>query len=400
MQKIICCIISGLIICNFSFFSYVYAEEDLQTQRNEVQNKMNEANEQLQGVQTDISANLQQIQNLDEKINNSQSELDELNKKIDELQNSSNEIETKLSEAEENYQKQKKVLDAYLIEVQESSDTQFLDVLLSSKNISEFLSNYFLITEIANSQLELLEDMQNKKNEIQKDKDNLDKNKKALSEVKANQIKTATVLENTKSVRENLTSKLSDKEKEIQAQIDEYNRQVTEINNEILQLAQGGIATPYIGGELAWPVPGYNIISSKYGMRTHPITGVYKLHTGVDIRAPMGATFIAANDGIVTKAGYNGAYGNMVIIDHGGGVSTLYAHGSEILVQVGQNVKRGDPVLKVGSTGYSTGPHAHFEVRLNGVVTDPLPYITNGLVPQTQNENANQTNENQINQNN
>lgn len=124
-------------------------------------------------------------------------------------------------------------------------------------------------------------------------------------------------------------------------------------------------------------------------MRIHPITGVYKLHTGVDVSAPMGANFVAANDGIVTKAGYNGAYGNMVIIDHGGGVSTLYAHGSEIMVQVGDTVKRGETVvLKVGSTGYSTGPHAHFEVRLNGVVTDPLPYITNGMVPTTQNQNT------------
>ena len=105
----------------------------------------------------------------------------------------------------------------------------------------------------------------------------------------------------------------------------------------------------------------------------------------------MGANFVAANDGIVTKAGYNGAYGNMVIIDHGGGVSTLYAHGSEIMVQVGETVKRGETVvLKVGSTGYSTGPHAHFEVRLNGEVTDPIPYITNGMVPTTQNQNKTQ----------
>ena len=127
-------------------------------------------------------------------------------------------------------------------------------------------------------------------------------------------------------------------------------------------------------------------------MRTHPITGVYKLHTGTDISAPMGANFIAANDGIVVKAGYNGAYGNMVVIDHGGGVSTLYAHGSQILVEVGQIVKRGDVVLKVGSTGYSTGPHAHFEVRLNGIVTDPMPYITNGLVPVTQEQNKDNNN--------
>lgn len=127
---------------------------------------------------------------------------------------------------------------------------------------------------------------------------------------------------------------------------------------------------------MAWPVPGYTRITSNYGMRTHPITGIYKLHTGVDLGAPMGANFVAANDGVVTKAGYNGAYGNMVIIDHGGGISTLYAHGSEILVTVGQTVKKGDVILKVGSTGYSTGAHAHFEVRVNGQVVNPLPYIT------------------------
>ena len=108
----------------------------------------------------------------------------------------------------------------------------------------------------------------------------------------------------------------------------------------------------------------------------------------------MGANFIAANDGIVTKAGMNSAYGNMVIIDHGGGISTLYAHGSEILVHVGQTVKKGESVLKVGSTGYSTGPHAHFEVRINGVVTDPMPYITTGLVPESQNQDTSNENTN------
>ena len=182
--------------------------------------------------------------------------------------------------------------------------------------------------------------------------------------------------------------------------IDEINKQYEEVNQQILELAQQGLDTTYIGGELAWPVPGYTRITSKYAMRVHPITGQYKLHTGVDIGAPMGANFVAANDGVVVKAGPNTAYGNMVIIDHGGGISTLYAHGSEILVEVGQTVKRGDAILKVGSTGYSTGPHAHFEVRINGVTTDPLPYITNGVVPGQSNteensnivDNANTTN--------
>lgn len=366
-------IILAFVICLFSIFPYVQANnetgntavENLQNERNEIQNQMDEANGQLEGVQNDLSENLQQIQKLDERISESEQELNGLNSQIEELQTSMEEVENNLKKVEDAYNSQKKLLDNYLIAVQESDETEYLDVLLSSKSISEFLSSYFLISELASYEMDLLDDMQTKKDEINLSKEKLENDKKSLSEIKANQTKTARVLENTRSVRENLIAKLSDKEKEIQAQIDEYNNRFDEINREILALAQGSIAAEYIGGELAWPVPGYTVITSKYGMRTHPITGVYKLHTGVDIRAPRGANFIAANDGIVTKASYNSAYGNMVIIDHGGGVSTLYAHGDEILVEVGQTVKRGDPILKVGSTGYSTGPHAHFEVRLN-----------------------------------
>ena len=140
-------------------------------------------------------------------------------------------------------------------------------------------------------------------------------------------------------------------------------------------MALNSISADYIGGAMTWPIPGYTTITSEYGMRVHPITGAYKLHTGTDIGAPMGADFVSAAKGVVVKATYNAAYGNMVIIDHGGGVQTLYAHGSEILVQVGQEVEAGTPVLKVGSTGYSTGPHAHFEIRINGQTVNPLEYL-------------------------
>ena len=389
MRKVLCMILA-FVICSFSLFSCVRAEEinnetnNLESQRDELQNQIDEASGQLEDIQNELSDNLKQVQKLDERIATSQQELDELNAKIAEMQKNAEEVESNLKEVQEKYDRQKELLDNSLIAIYESSDTKYLDVILSSKSISEFLSNYFLVTELASYEMDLLNEMQAKKEEIETSKKKLDENKKQLADIKTNQTKTAKVLENTKSVRENFIAKLSDEEKEIQTKIDEYNTRFNEINAEILALAMQGIDTKYIGGELAWPVPGYTRISSKYGMRTHPITGVYKLHTGVDISAPMGANFIAANDGIVTKASYNSAYGNMVIIDHGGGISTLYAHGSEILVQVGQVVKRGDAVLKVGSTGYSTGPHAHFEVRLNGVVTDPMPYITNGLVPGTE----------------
>jgi len=399
MRKILC-IVLAFVICTFSIIPYVLAEEestDLQTEQQELQEQIQNANDELEGVQNELSENLQQVQKLDEKISTSQEELDQINIKITVLQNSIDEVEEKLKIAEENYNKQKIILEARLVAMYETSDTHYLDVILSSRSISDFLSNYFFITELAAYDTELLEDMENKKEDIELSKKKLENTKKELAVIKQNQTRTAKILENTKTVRESFIAKLSDREKELQTQIDEYNTRFAEINSEILALAMQGIDTKYIGGELAWPVPGYTRVSSKYGMRTHPITGVYKLHTGVDISAPTGANFIAVNDGIVIKAGYNSAYGNMIIVDHGGGVSTLYAHGSEILVQVGQIVKRGEAVLKVGSTGYSTGPHAHFEVRLNGIVTDPMPYITNGLIPETQTKeemNSNIDNEN------
>ena len=395
MRRVLCTVLA-LIMCSFNILSCVYAENDvatdLQTEQEQLQQQINEANEELDDVQEELSQNLEQVQRLDERIASSQTELDELNIKIAKLENSIEKVQGELETAEENFNKKNELLEKRLVAIYEAGDTLYLDVILSSKNLSEFLSNYFLIIELTRYDTELLEELNQKKTHIQMVSDKLNNDKNQLGIIKQNQIKTSKILENTKVVRESYIEKLSDQEKEVQTRIDEYNTRFSEINAEILALAMEGLDTKYIGGELAWPVPGYTRISSKYGMRVHPITGVYKLHTGVDISAPMGANFIAANDGVVTKAGMNSAYGNMVIIDHGGGISTLYAHGSQILVEVGQIVKRGEPVLKVGSTGYSTGPHAHFEVRIDGVVTDPMPYITNGVIPKN-NSQENQTTE-------
>ena len=267
-----------------------------------------------------------------------------------------------------------------------------MDILLKSKSLSDFLSSYYIITELAELDNDLITELEEKKKTIDLSKQKVENEKKELATIIESQTRLSRTLQNTKKMRESFIEKLSDDEKGLQDKIDEINAQYEDVNKQILALAQQGIDTTYIGGELAWPVPGYTRITSQYAMRVHPITGQYKLHTGVDIGAPEGANFVAANDGIVTKAEYNTAYGNMVIIDHGGGISTLYAHGSEILVQVGQTVKRGESILKVGSTGYSTGPHAHFEVRINGTTTNPLPYITNGLIPGEENTTEDNTN--------
>ena len=395
MRKILCIVLAFIILC--TYVTVVYAEDsennltDLQTQQQDLQNQLNESNEQLEEVQSQLSENLQQIEKLDEKIQESESKITELDAQVSQLQAEISDIQAKLEVAEKNYEKQKDIMEKRLIAIYESGDTNYIDVLLKSSDLSEFLSNYYLISEITSLDRELLDEVETEKKEIELSKQKLEKNQASLATALQTQTQTATVLQNTKTLRENYIARLSDEEKAKQAQIDEITAAYEAVNNQILELAKQGLDTAYIGGVLAWPVPGYTKITSNYGMRVHPITGQYKLHTGVDISAPIGANFVAANDGIVTKAEYNTAYGNMVIIDHGGGISTLYAHGSEILVTVGQTVKRNEAILKVGSTGYSTGPHAHFEVRINGVVTNPIEYITNGVIPESQNQNTNNT---------
>lgn len=398
MRKILCIVLT-LIISSVCMFSYAENIEELQNKSKEIEKQINESNQELEEVKEELSSNLQQVQKLDETIENTEEQLKLLNTKMDELQKSIDETEKKLDKVKKEYEKQKNILEQRIISLYESGETTYLDVILSSSSLSDFLSNYFLISEITSYDTQLLEEVELQKNTIETQNRILNEQKEQLSQTKQTQIKTSKVLQNTKNLREHYILQLSESEQKIQNDIDEYNRKYKEVEAEILLLSQNGISAEYIGGIMAWPIPGYTRITSNYGMRIHPITGVYKLHTGVDVGAPMGANFIAANDGIVTKASYNGAYGNMVIIDHGGGVSTLYAHGSEIMVQVGQEVKRGDIVLKVGSTGYSTGPHAHFEVRINGNTVNPLDYITsNGKSNQNNDINTNKDGTNNTNE--
>mgnify|MGYP000083179674 FL=1 len=366
---------------------------DLQTQRELLKQQLEQATVDLDTIQTDLSENLQQIQKLDEKISTAEEELAGQESKIEELRKSISKVEEELDTVTEKYNKQKDLFEQRIVAVYEAGEIQYLDVLLKSTSLTDFISTYYQISEVAQSDEELLDDIEQKKKTIDLSKRKLENEKNSLADILETQTRLTRTLQNTKIIRESFITRLSEEEQEKQKEIDDYNAQYEEINRQIIASVMEGIDSEYIGGELAWPVPGYTRITSEYKMRVHPITGVYKLHTGVDISAPMGANFIAANDGVVIRAEMNGAYGNMVVVDHGGGISTLYAHGSEILVQVGQTVKRGDAVLKVGSTGYSTGAHAHFEVRINGVTTNPLPYITTGLIPSADNNsNDNQNN--------
>ena len=377
MRRLITIILILIITCSLCICAHAQDLTELQEQSSQLTQAIDESNNRLQAVQEQLSTNMQALQDLDNQISQSQNELNTINTDISDLMKQINENEDKLTKTQASLDDIQGLLDARIIKMYEAPKFEFLQVLLASKSATEFLSTYYAMKELAEYDKQLLETVKKQKEDIETTKKILAEKKKQVVENKQKQQKKTQVLANTKTMRQYYISKLSTEEQELQAKIDEYNNQVSTIEAEIKLMALNSVSADYIGGALTWPIPGYNTITSEFGMRVHPITGAYKLHTGTDIGAPMGADFVAMGKGLVTKASMTPAYGNMVIIDHGGGVQTLYAHGSEILVQVGQEVEAGTPVLKVGSTGYSTGPHAHFEIRINGQPVNPMDYLLN-----------------------
>ena len=377
MKKNIYIIIINIVLIICCLCSFVYAEniEDLTNKQNELKNEINETNGDLSNLQTEITDVTEEIQELAEKISSYELEIQALTIEIEHVQKSLEEEEKKFAIAESEYNKQKELLDNRLIYIYESGETSYLDFLLKSTGIADFLSTYYLISEMTQYDNDLLDSIEENKKEIEKAKEKLEKKRETLTLSIKNREKTSITLENAKIVKNNYMNQLTEDEKALQEELAKHREELSQVESEIVAITMANMDSNYAGGVMAWPVPGYTRITSPFGMRTHPITGLYKLHTGVDIGAPTGARFIAANNGVVTKAAYSSSYGNMVIIDHGGGVSTLYAHGSQILVNVGDTVTRGQAVLKVGSTGWSTGPHAHFEVRISGRYVNPLDYI-------------------------
>ncbi len=350
--------------------------DDLEIEKSGLEDMISSSNEQIEFIESDLTSTVAEIAEINQQLLDKKMEIDTLEAQENEIQIYINKAEDELEKSTKKYEKQKEILEKRLVAMYEMGQTSYLDVLLNSNGIMDFLSNYYMINEIASADEELLESVNLEKKYNENLTEALENKREVLNEHKKNRKKNEISLENMSVIKNNKLQELTEAEIELQEMIEEYQKQVAEIETEIRVLAIKNVGEKYVGGQMAWPVPGYTRITSAFGMRTHPITGVYKLHTGVDIGAPFGTSFIAANDGVVTYAGWNNAYGNMVIIDHGGGINTLYAHGSEILVNVGDVVYQGDAVLKVGSTGYSTGPHAHFEVRVNGEYVQPLDYIT------------------------
>ena len=378
MTKKILTIIIIVIMLACSYSNIIIKAATLGEQKQEVKDKKEEAEQKLEYVQDELSKEIVKIQELDDTIRQTEEDISDLESELGNLQKRINEIEKTLNKIEESYIENEDLLEQRLIANYEVGDITYLDMLMNSANIIDFLSSYYSIQEIVKYDIELLEQIEKERKQVETSKKELDEKKATLKVKKAKKEQLSIITQNNKNIKEQAIANLTQEEQELQQKINEYKEEEARIEA-LIKVASNEYeyTGDYTGGVMAWPVAkSGTYITSGYGIREHPIQGIIKSHSGIDIgNAGFGAPVIAAADGIVTMAGRYGGYGNCVMINHGNGISTLYGHGQTILTEVGKEVKKGDLIMEVGSTGISTGPHLHFEVRINGSCTDPMPFL-------------------------
>ncbi|WP_239615901.1 murein hydrolase activator EnvC family protein [Cohnella mopanensis] len=310
--------------------------------------------------------------------------IDTVHKRLEATQQKITDAEEKLYQTGEELQEAIKqrdnrteLMDSRVRMAYTAGPVSYLDVLLSSTSFSDFLDRYDAVESIASQDRNIVDEKKKYTDEVAQMKvqreQELDEVKKLYKEMEEHKA----TLEQDEKDKEVLISKLSKEIEDLEEISEEAERQLTELAKQAsaLQAKKNRIKNYYKGGKLGMPLKAEYRMSSPFGYRIHPITGKKKLHAGMDMAAPKGTQVYAAETGVVTVAQTVSGYGNCIIIDHGGGLLTLYGHLSAIQVKTGETVKRGEKIGLVGSTGQSTGNHLHFEVRKNGDPVDPVPYL-------------------------
>ncbi len=252
-------------------------------------------------------------------------------------------------------------------------NTRVMSVLVRSRDASDFASRAVLLERIAKADRALFDDYARRQQEVEDKKARQDRLVVQVEELKRTQETQQGEMKSVRADKASLLGQLRVRESELErlvAQVDAEERALEASIAAYYRSAGKASGLKPFTGRFSRPVSGP--MTSGFGMRMHPILRRRRMHNGIDFGAPHGAPILAAADGVVITATYTRGYGNTVILDHGGGVSTLYAHCSRVLVSGGQRVRRGQTIAAVGSTGLSTGPHLHFEVRLGGKPVNPL----------------------------
>ncbi len=303
---------------------------------------------------------------------------DQLEQKKLEIEESEKELEAANIKKDEQYEATK----ARMVQMYKNQKVGYIQVVFSSNSFWEAINRLEYIRRISEKDNTLLDTYQAQIDYIEVQKEKIESEKSDLDLLQKKEISKKNELEEARAAKQVAIDKLESEEGKLAGEISKLEEISEQLEEDIKKLTEemeaknkNQIPTQYTGGTFTWPVPGYYRISSEYNPRTSPISGNYEFHTGIDIPAGYGEDVVAAGDGVVITAGWVNGYGNTVMISHGSGIVTLYGHNSSVVVSQGQTVSKGQVVAKIGSTGYSTGNHCHFEVRVNGSHTSPWPYL-------------------------
>ena len=398
LKSLIVFIIISILVA-YSNISMAANINDLKNEKNSVKNKITSTEKKIDEISKEKEDALSQVQKLITQISDYQLEIDELNGKISKLQTKIAESEKQIKEDEIEYDKEQKALDARLVAMYKTGETSYLDFLLSSATLVDFISSYYLVSEVADYDTKMLEQLEAHKKKIEKEKTELETDKKELSNSKVTLESKQMGLKTMKKSKEEYVANLSEDEKELEKDLSELASQEQSINKRITELqrqydeeqarkraasgssSSSGSTSSYSGGStsnygFSYPVKNHHIgtgygVSGRYWSSGH--------HTGVDFPVSSGTAVYSIGDGQVVDTGRNSAYGNFVEIYHGNNIYSFYAHASSVIVSSGQYVSKGQQVMWSGATGNVTGPHLHFEIRSPGPryanCVNPMNYL-------------------------
>ncbi|OUP54421.1 hypothetical protein B5F17_00555 [Butyricicoccus pullicaecorum] len=361
------------------------SKSQLQNRLAELKSARAEANAAVKALEGEAEKYSEKIAALDYQIQSTRAQLNTTQKIIDTLTEDIEEKQVELDETVKELDDKQELFETRIRVMYENGDTTYMEVLLSSENFSDMLSHMEIVSQIMDYDKKVVEEYKALKLSIEQQKASLESDRKQQQDY-ADDLKVAyEEIEAQKKEYKALKAKVDSNIELKKAEAERMLREQEQINDEIAELSRqeaaavsssgGGGGGKVYSGSMTWPCPSYNRISSPYGYRTHPISGTRKLHKGLDISASSGNPVIAAASGTVVKSYFSSSYGNYVVISHGGGVMTAYAHMTRRLVSVGERVAAGQQVGTVGSTGNSTGPHLHFEVYVGGSTVNPMNYF-------------------------
>jgi len=397
MTKKIISAILAMIILSISVVSFATSTQELKDKQDELKSKIKEAEERMEQIEDEKSETQKELDSLNKEIDEKEDEVEKITQELETLNSEVSELEAKLNEEQAKYDKQYEALCSRMVAQYKMGKVSYLEVLLSSKNLSDFVSRYYIIGKVAEYDSEMLEQIETQKREIEISKKQVEKKQSEVKEKQAKLKVEEIMLTNSKGTKNKYLSQLSSEEQALEKLNEELKEEYKKTENELAEIARknaaaANIGQKYTGGKLAVPC-NYTRISSTFGYRGSAATGGVGSanHKGIDFAAPKGTPIIAAEDGVVikvsntcshnyaktaaTRCRCGGGYGNYIMVAHSSELVTLYGHCTSIDVSMGQTVSRGQQIGTVGCTGYSTGNHLHFSVLLNGIYVNPASYL-------------------------